>query len=679
LTPANDVDFELLRLAALLESDAAAAARGAAQIVRRHPDHAPAALLLGRAHRGCGDAQAAVAEFTALATTQPQSAVIRLELARALRDAGRAPEARRALEQALALQPELAPAWRELSLLHAAAGDTVACDLAYARFSELSDEDAPLGEAAAALANERLSAAESLLQRALARSPEDVAALRMLAEVMAARENYAEAARLLGECLRRAPGYARARLDLVQLWCRQQRGEPMLAPLERLLAAEPANLRYRTLQAVACNLVGEGPRALQILRDLAGEFPADEHVWLQYGHTLRAAGEQAGAIDAYRRCVALRPACGAAWFALANLKTLRFTAADVETMEGELARTQLRHEDRVHLEFALGKAREDGGDFGAAFAHYARGNDLRRTVVRYDREYTTRFAERTRTLYTREFFAARTGWGRPSAEPIFIVGLPRAGSTLLEQILASHSQIEGTRELTDMLVLAVELGARVAEVPGGTPDYPQSVARLTRAQVSALADRYLAQTRAYRRLGRPYFIDKMGSNFLNVGLIHLMLPNARIIDARRAALSCCFANYRQHFQGVSFTNSFEDLARYYRDYVDVMAHFDHVLPGRIHRVSYERLVADFEVEVARLLDYCGVPFEQQCLRFHETQRAVQTVSSEQVRQPLYTEGLELWRNFEPWLGPLRQALGDLAAPQPASVASVALTSLVGVP
>jgi hypothetical protein len=268
--------------------------------------------------------------------------------------------------------------------------------------------------------------------------------------------------------------------------------------------------------------------------------------------------------------------------------------------------------------------------------------------------------QRTQALYTREFFAARTGWGCQSQEPIFILGLPRAGSTLLEQILASHSHVEGTRELTDVLQFALELGDREDE-PGKPPSYPQSVARLTRTELTALGERYLAQTRAHRLLGRPHFIDKMGSNFLHVGLIHLMLPNARIIDARRSPLGCCFANFKQHFQrGLWFSYSLEDLGRYYREYVSLMAHFDAVLPGRIYRVRYEGLVGDLEGEVRRLLDYLGLPFEEQCLRFHETRRTVATVSSEQVRQPLYTEGIAQWRNFEPWLGPLKEALGDLA-------------------
>ena len=666
MTVAGEIDFTVIRVASLLESDPAAAAREAARILRAQPGHAAAALLLGTAHRASGDTEAAVAEFTALAEAQPESPVIRLELGRALRARGLAAGARRALERAVELTPDLGEAWRELSLLYADCGESAACDAAYARFSSLAAEDAGLREATTALATSRFGTAETLLKRVLERSPENVDALRMLAEAVAAREDYPEAERLLGQCLRLAPGYSRARLDLVELLDRQFRGEPMLPLLERLLTSDPGNPWYRTLQSAAYNLVGESDRALGILRALVREFPGDAHVWLQYGHTLRVAGDQGSAVEAYRKCIELKPGFGEAWFALGNLKTLRFTPEDVAAMQTQLAREELPHEDRVYFEFALGKALEDARDFATSFAHYARGNELRRVVVSHDRDRLTRFAQDTRALYTAPFFAARAGWGCPSREPIFIVGLPRAGSTLIEQILASHSLVEGTRELTNVLAFAAELGARGNDDPGKPPAYPHSVAQLTRAQLAGLGERYLAETRPQRRLDRPHFIDKLGSNFLHLGLIHLMLPNARVIDARRSALACCFANFKQHFPiGFSVTNSLEDLGHCYREYVTLMAHFDAVLPGRIHRVRYEDLVSDLEGEMRRLLDYCGLPFEEQCLRFHETRRFVQTVSSEQVRQPLYTEAVDQWRHFEPWLGPLKDALGDLAVSAPA--------------
>jgi predicted Zn-dependent protease len=659
LSRTSHLDFELIRVASLLESDPATAARQAAQILRAHPGHPPALLLLGSAHRRAGDPAAAVADFAALAASQPGSAVIHLELGRALHAAGHDVEALVALRESVRLAPDLAEGWRELSRVHAVREDPAACDAAYRRFEELMPQEGRLAEAVAALANERLDAAQALLQQVLECSPQDVAALRLRARIAAAREHYAEAERLLGECLQLAPGYSRARLDLVDLLHQQQLGEPMLPLLERLLTAEPGNPRYRSLQAIAHTLVGHSEQAIKIVEALLSEFPGDDVAWLNYGHALRAAGRYREAIDAYRRCIELQPGCGGAWLALADLKTYRFSGGDVEAMRVQLSREEMRHEERSRLEFALGKALEDSGDFCGAFRSYAQGNALRRAVIRYDSANTTRFRQLTQAFYTPEFLAERAGWGCPAADPIFIVGLPRAGSTLLEQILASHSRVEGTRELSLVIRFAMDLGDR--EQPGNPATYPQSLARLTRAEFSALGESYLAQTRAHRLQGRPQFIDKMGANFQHVGLIHLMLPNARIIDARRSALGCCFANFKQHFQGGAwFSYSLEDLGHYYREYVSLMGHFDRVLPGRIHRVCYEDLVRDLEGEVRRLLDHCGLPFEAQCLRFHETRRIAQTVSSEQVRQPIYTEGVEQWRNFEPWLGPLKEALGELA-------------------
>jgi len=653
------IDAQLLRVATLLERDPAGAVRAATQLLQEHPGHPAALLLLGSAQRGVGNAAAARAAFAQLASAQPDSAPAHFEHGRALALEGRAGEARTSLERAVALAPDLAPAWGELAALYAAGGEWAACDRAYARFVSLAAPEAHLGEAARALAGERLSIAEALLRRRLAQAPTDTGALRLLAGIAAEHEAYAEAEALLGQCLQLAPGDSRARFELVRILRAQQKAEPMLPLLARLLALDPHNLHYRRMQAAAYDLLGRNAQAQQILRALLEEFPDDEFVWLDYGHSLRTAGQTAAAIAAYRRATQVRAGCGQAWFSLANLKTFRFGADDIAAMRAQVARPELKDSERLQFEFALGKALEDERDFGAAFAHYARGNALRRAAAGYDPDSTTRLVERSEALYTREFFAARADFGTPATDPIFIVGLPRAGSTLVEQILASHSQVEGTRELPDILGFALELGAR--EVPGRAPAYPQSVGRLSRLEATALGERYLAQTRAHRLIGRAHFIDKMPNNFLHLGLIHLILPRARIIDVRRAPLACCFSNFKQHFQvGLYFSYSLEDIGRYYRDYVRLMAHFDAVLPGRVHRLQYEALVADLEGEVRRLLQFCGLPFEERCLRFHETARVVQTASSEQVRRPLNSDGLEQWRHFEPWLGPLKQALGDLA-------------------
>ncbi|HYM42438.1 MAG TPA: sulfotransferase, partial [Steroidobacteraceae bacterium] len=642
------MDIALIRVAALLESDPPAAARAAQELVRKHPGHPAAVLLLGTARRRSGDPQAAAAAFAELAASQPESASVQLELARSLLALHRPTEAFTALSRALALEPDLAEGWRELSGLHAARQEWHACDSTYARFAELTHQDDRLSEAATAIAQERLEHAAALLRQEIARQPQDVVALRLLAQVAAKREDFVEAERLLEECLRLEPGYSRARFDLAEILLTQQKPEPMLPLLERLRTFDPRDVNYRTLEAAAYGMLGRSERAVSILAEVVREFPENASGWMFYGHALRYAGRTDQAIDAYRRSLHFRPQFGEVWYSLANLKTFRFTPADVAAMREQLTRADLTAEDRWHFEFALGQALEHAGDFPGSFEHYARGNALRRSVIPYDPDRNTQLIARTRALFTREFFEARKGSGSTSAEPIFIVGMPRAGSTLLEQVLASHSQVEGTRELPDMAAFARELGAWDDE-----PVYPASVASLSRAQLAALGERYLRQTRPHRLLGRPHFVDKMGNNFLDIGLIHLIFPNARIIDARRGALACCFSNFKQHFQsGVWFCYSLEDLGRYYRDYVGLMAHFDAVLPGRIYRVQYEDLVADFESGVRRLLEHCGLPFEEQCLRFHETRRVVQTASSEQVRRPLYSDSVDEWRNYEPWLGAL---------------------------
>jgi len=651
------LDIRLMKAAALLESDPRAAAQEADLILRMHPGHAAAGLLLAAARRALGDPTAA-AGFATLAAARPDSGPLQLELGRALLAQGDAAAARAALERAVELQPDLAEAWHALAGLHAASGATLECDRAYERYQRLAHPERHLSEAAAALATRRLSAAEALLRERLKVDPEDAAALRLLAGVAAEREDYVEGERLLGEALRLEPGYSLARFELARLLHAQQKAAPMLPLLERLLALDPDNFRYRTLEASAYNLLGQNERALQIHESLLKTHGDSEILWIYYGHALRVAGRLPEAIAAYRRSIALKPSGGEAWFSLGNLKTVRFSDADIAAMESELARPELDDDSRLQFEFALGKAQEDRAQYAAAFSHYARGNALRRAMVNYQPELMTRFVERSVRLFSREFLGARTGWGDPAPDPIFIVGLPRSGSTLVEQILASHSQVEGTRELPDVAGLALELGA--LERPGRPPTYPQSIAHLKREQLQEMGARYLRQTRPHRVLGRAHFLDKMPNNFCHVGLIHLMLPNARIIDVRRAPLAACFANFKQHFQqGVWFTYSLNDVGHYYRDYVRLMRHYDEVLPGRVLRVRYEGLVTDLEREVRRLLDYCGLAFESQCLRFYETERPVQTVSSEQVRRPIYTESLEQWRHFEPWLGELRSALGPL--------------------
>lgn len=647
-------DLELMRASLLLESDPGQAARRAGDILARVPGHTEASLLLATARRRLGDPAAAATVLEELARVQPESAFLQLELGRVYAASGQGAPALAALRRAVELDARFADAWRELAAQLFLAGETLEGDLADARYRSLSPERPELAAARSALAENRLQAGEAILRKHLERVPHDEVALAMLADAALRRDDPGEAERSLTRCLALAPGYAAARYELARLLFAQQRIPEMLPLLERLLAAQPANLDWMSLKAAALRLISRNDEAIALMEQTVAAHPHDDEAWLLFGHVLREVGEQSRAVEMFRKAAAVRPACGRAFSSLANLKTFRLGAADVEAIREQLARNDLEAQDRIHFEFALGKALEDAGDFAASFEHYERGNRLQRAALYYVPESASAELERQKQLYSAEFFNERSGWGSPRRDPIFIVGMPRSGSTLLEQMLASHPQVEGTRELVDIAAIAFELS-------GSNPsDYRQSVLALKRREAEALAERYLTRTAAYRSLARPHFVDKMLGNFCHVGFIHLLFPRAPIIDARRHPLGCGFSCYKQLFlRGQKFTYDLRELGRFYREYAALMDHFDAALPGRVHRVQYERLLSNPEAELRSLLAYCELPYDERCLRFHENPRVVQTISSEQVRQPLYTESVDQWRHYEPWLGPLKEALGDL--------------------
>jgi tetratricopeptide (TPR) repeat protein len=546
-------------------------------------------------------------------------------------------------------------------------GETEAAEAAYMRSVRASVADPELRAAATALCENRLAAAEQALRAILRARPTDVAAIRMLAETGLRLGRYDDAENLLARAVELAPTFAAARHNYATVLYRQNRPEAAVAQCDRLLADDPENPAYRNLKAAALGRIGEYEQAIGLYRAVLQNQPRQPKVWMSLGHALKTVGRQPEAVEAYRRSLALAPQLGEAWWSLANLKTVRFSPEDVAAMDAQLARTDLTDEDRFHLEFALGKAREDAGDHAASFAHYARGNALRRQGLTYEADETSDQVRRARALFTPAFLDARAGQGCLAPDPVFVVGLPRAGSTLVEQILSSHSQVEGTQELPDIIALARRLGGRVRRASEGC--YPEALGELSADALRALGEEYLERARPHRKLGRPFFIDKMPNNWAHVGLILLALPNARIVDARRHPLGCGFSAFKQHFaRGQGFTYDLTDIGRYYADYVALMAHFDAVRPGRVHRVIYEAMVADPEAETRALLDYCGLPFEPACLKFYENDRAVRTASSEQVRQPIFTDAAEHWRNYDAWLGPLKAALGPVLDAYPAAPA-----------
>lgn len=656
--PVGTLATALAHAERLLASSPALAAEQAQEILRVVPQHASALLILAAAKRRQGDASGALALLEPIAASHGGHAIVHYELGLAYEALRRGEEAVASLRRAVELKPDLGDAWRALADHLHAIGDTEGADEAYAKHLRFSIRDPRLLEAGAALVDNRIAVAENLLRTHLKQYPTDIAAIRMLAEVAARLGRHADAEALLTRCLELAPSFTAARHNLASILHRQGKASQALAHADQVLAQDPSNPGYRNMKAAILGQVGEYAKAIDIYREVLAEYPGQPKAWMSFGHSLKSAGQTAESIAAYRRSTELEPKFGEAWWSLANLKTFRFEPADLATMRAQLDRPDLTEADRFHFHFAIGKALEDAGEWEGSFRHYAEGNRLRKQLIRYDADDNTAALRRSKTLFTKQFFDERAGFGDPRPDPIFIVGLPRSGSTLIEQILSSHSQVEGTMELPDVIGIARELGGRRNR--SQESKYPEILATMGAADMTALGARYLEQTRVQRKTPAPFFIDKMPNNFAHVGLIRLMLPNAKIVDARRHPLACCFSAFKQHFaRGQHFTFDLADIGRYYRDYVELMAHFDAVLPGRVHRVLYERMVEDTGGEVRRLLDYCGLPFEEGCLRFYENERAVRTASSEQVRQPIYREGVDHWRHFEPWLGPLREALGPV--------------------
>jgi tetratricopeptide (TPR) repeat protein len=650
------LDVALDRASRLLGSDPALAGRQAREILRVVDGHPAAQLILAASLRLTGRPAEALDLLDRLAQAQPQAPLVHYEHGLALGRLGRGEAAVAALRRAVALQPTLARAWLALADHLRAIGDTDGADAAQLAHVRHSVRDPALLEAGEALAADRLPEAETRLKARLQQQPTDVAAIRMLAELAVRVGRTEEALHLLERCLELAPGFREARQHYALVMHRDQQSERALVQLDRVLADDPHNPGARTLRAAILCRLGDYAEGIALYEAILREYPDNPRVWMSHGHALKTAGRQDEAIAAYRRSIALDPGFGEAWWSLANLKTLRFDDADIAAMRAQLARRDLGEEHRLHFDFALGKALEDRKAHADAFAHYAAGNALRLARVPYRADDTSLRMQRAKAVYTREFFAARAGCGDPAPDPIFIVGLPRSGSTLLEQILSSHSAVEGTMELPEIIAMtrALRRGAEAGR------SYHEALAELPPESFAELGAQYLERTRVQRKAGRPFFIDKMPNNFLHLGLIHLMLPNAKIVDARRHPMACCFSGFKQHFaRGQNFSYGLDDLGRYYRDYVELMAHFDAVLPGRVHRVIHERMVDDTESEIRRLLDHCGLPFEERCLRFFENDRPVRTASSEQVRRPINRDGLDQWRPYEAWLGPLKDALGPV--------------------
>ncbi len=656
-TISRSVELELPRLRGLQKAGRHGEALGAAQaLLQGSPENRDLLLIAAISLRHLLHVAEALTTLDRLEQLQPRFSRAHQERGRcrvALKDA---PGAIEALLLAVNLNPALPAAWSMLEGLYRLTGDAQNAAIAGEHVATLRRLPAEVVSATALFHDGDLGPSEQIVRGYLLQHGDHPEAMRLLARIGMARDGLDDAEVLLEAVLELAPDHTAARHDYAQTLAQRHKYVEARVQITRLLALEPDNLNYRSLAATIAVGLGEQDAAIALYNGMLAERPDDPDVHLWLAHALKTVGRTSEAVEAYRAAAEARPDFGDAYWSLANLKSYRFSDEEIARMRAEEASPAIALADRYHLCFALGKALEDRSETAGSWRYYAQGNGLKRSESRYRPEIIETNTSKQIEVCTSEFFSRRAGWGAPARDPIFILGLPRSGSTLLEQILASHSQVEGTQELADVQRIVLELQGRDLDLDD--PRYPAVLADLTEQDFRRLGDKYLADTRVYRT-GRPVFIDKMPNNFRHIGLIHLMLPGATIIDARRDPMSCCFSNLKQLFaQGQEFAYSIEDISRYYRTYLELMRHWDEVLPGRVLRVHHEEVVANLEGSVRRMLDHCGLPFEPACVDFHKTRRSVRTPSSEQVRQPIFRDGLDQWKAYAPWLQPLETALGD---------------------
>jgi tetratricopeptide (TPR) repeat protein len=625
------------------------------------PDHRDALLFVAIAQRHLGRVREALDTLALLERHYPRFSRLHEERGQCFVFLKQAPQAIDSFQLAVNINHALPASWSMLEGLYRMAGQPDDSGMAGSQLATLRNLPPVVVAATGLFVDGDLDSAEPMVRAFLLEHGNHVEAMRLLARIGVARKVFDDAELLLAAVLELAPDYRIARVEYAEVLLENNKYLEARRELDQILLEEPRNrLHFQGLLATAAVGLGEHERAIALYRELLEAAPEDADVHLSIAHALKTLGRRDEAIESYRRAAAVRPGFGDAYWSLANLKTYRFADDELARLKELQSAPTLGTVDRYHLHFALGKALEDRGELAESFRQYESGNALKRAESHYRPEIIENNTRQQIEVCTREFFAARRGFGLPDADPIFIVGLPRSGSTLLEQILASHSQVEGTQELPTIPQIVASLRGRDPDL--NNPRYPRILTELKAEDIRRLGEQYLAAARVQRR-GKdgavPFFIDKMPNNFRHLGLIRLMLPNAKIIDARREPIACCFGNLKQLFaKGQEFTYSTQDIARYYRTYLELMRHWNDVLPGWILRVHHEDVVDDLEGSVRRILDFCGLEFETQCIEFHKTVRSVRTASSEQVRQPIYREGLDQWKRFEPWLGPLKGDLGD---------------------
>ena len=633
-----------------------AALRAAEVLVKSDPENEEALYLLAVSLRYSGNQQGALKTLDRLQAANPEHARCFQERGHVCRAMELNDAAMTAYSRAVELNPALVSSWQSLADLGRDQSNGGDAEFAQAQADRLNDLPKELLSVTSFLHQGRLFKADQLCRAFLRKNPRHVEAMRLLAELASKLHIMDDAEFLLESALEFEPEYLPARIDYVGVLQKRQKYEQALAQATVVRNTQTGVPTLETLYANACVAAGRFDEGLTIYDEQLKYQPFNPTLHLARGHALKTLGQQVEAIDAYHKAAEARPDFGDAFWSLANLKTYQFSDSEIKRMQTVEADGAVAPADRWHLCFALGKAFEDLGGFDESFRYYEKGNGLKRSISKYRAETMTEDLELQTKVCDANLLSLREGRGCPQSDPIFIVGLPRAGSTLLEQILASHSQVDGTLELQNILALVRKLEGRTKE--GDASRYPGILTTLSDADLTAFGERYLEETQ-FLRAGAPFFTDKMPNNFRHLGLIRMILPNAKIIDARRDAMDCCFSGFKQLFaEGQEFTYSLEDVGTYYRDYVTLMEHWDKVMPGWILRIQHEDVVDDLEGQVRRLLDFCGLPFEESCVEFHRTERAIRTASSEQVRQPIYRSSLAQWRHYETHLDPLKQALGS---------------------
>ena len=626
------------------------------EVLAEEPDNVEAQYALAVAQRHQHQWSAALATLTGILERNPNSGRAHQEVGYNFIALENFLRAGAAFERAIAADPSLVNSWRCLAKLYHDSGNTERLKAVQEQLGFLESLPAELLAVISHLSDNRLADAERLCKHFLRSNKTHVEGMRLLAEIATRNRTFDEAEFLLESCVEFHPSHREARVQYANILMRMQKFSKAHEQAEQLLAEYPEDDNHvRALYAAACAGVGRNAAAIENYERLMRRHPDNHFFPVSLAHVHKSDGDIEKAVALYREAYRIKPDHGDAFWSLANTKSHEFTDDELERMQSLVTSPATAGNDRIQICFALGDAYERKHEYARSFEFYSRGNALKQPTTYHDPRHLQVRIDSQMEVCTEELFARRKGLGFDAPDPVFVVGLPRSGSTLLEQILSSHSEVDGTMELHNVLNLAKRLRGR--DEPNQPPRYPRILNEIEDDYFRRFGEQFIEDTRVYRGTA-PFFVDKMPNNFFHIGLIKLILPNAKVIDARRHPMACCFSGYKQLFgEGQEFSYGLHEIGNYYRQYVRLMDHWDEVLPGFVLRVQHEDVVEDLEGQVSRILDFCGLPFEQACVDYHQTERSIRTPSAEQVRQPIYRTGLEQWRHFEPWLDPLKEALG----------------------